>query len=409
MLRHRLWVMRVLLTAFAFPLAGCGETAGDAAPAGPPVVERDSAGLHIVENVTAAWTPGNAWQIDTVPSVTIGLDDGDPPYLFEHVVGAVRLSDGRIAVLDEGSSELRFYTPDGQYLSKIGRKGDGPGEFRRAEHIVRRGGDTLVIYDAGFGGISTVVGDHFVHHTRDNPDGVMKVIGYQNATERITPLADGSTIIHAMHRGEPPGEPGVVHRRMVGYFRIATDRKTADTLGWFEHGLPNLYLNMGGRPHYEVPLFAAHYDLAGNRDASTVYVTGGEDYEVRAISALGTTLIRRSDGLVVIPPDAKERARSQLRARKPSAWETRAQIDLLGEALPDPKYYPAISEIVVDSRNHLWARTPKGYDVFDPRGRWLGVLKVKGQAVDIGDDYVIVTTRDTMQIERVALYGLKRR
>ena len=42
-----------------------------------------------------------------------------------------QLSDGRVAVLDGESCELRFFGPDGVFLNRAGGMGEGPGEFRR--------------------------------------------------------------------------------------------------------------------------------------------------------------------------------------------------------------------------------------------------------------------------------------
>lgn len=88
------------------------------------------------------------WELAATPDLSIGVVDGMDEYQFHQVVGAVRLRDGRIAVMNAGSSQLRLYAPDGTFISSHGRAGDGPGEFRSATrlHLI---GDTLFVYDGG--------------------------------------------------------------------------------------------------------------------------------------------------------------------------------------------------------------------------------------------------------------------
>lgn len=43
------------------------------------------------------------------PEVTIGLLEGDDPYLLSGVTDATRLSDGRIVIADCSSGELRYF------------------------------------------------------------------------------------------------------------------------------------------------------------------------------------------------------------------------------------------------------------------------------------------------------------
>lgn len=58
----------------------------------------------------------------------------------------VRLADGRIAVANGASNEIRLFSRDGQFVQAFGRAGSGPGEFRRIIRLLRRG-DTLVGVD----------------------------------------------------------------------------------------------------------------------------------------------------------------------------------------------------------------------------------------------------------------------
>ena len=70
------------------------------------------------------------WTVGAEPSLSIGGADERFDYLVYGAVGASRLSDGRIVVAVQGSSQVKYFSPTGQHLRTTGREGDGPGEFR---------------------------------------------------------------------------------------------------------------------------------------------------------------------------------------------------------------------------------------------------------------------------------------
>jgi hypothetical protein len=61
------------------------------------------------------------------------------------VVGAVRLSDGRIVVADGLSREARYFDVGGEALQTVGGQGEGPGELRFLYSIDLIPGDTVVL------------------------------------------------------------------------------------------------------------------------------------------------------------------------------------------------------------------------------------------------------------------------
>lgn len=94
----------------------------------------------------AAQEQAPAWPIHEESALSIGVVDGDERYQMHQVVGAARLGNGNIAVMNSGSSQLRIYSPDGMFIAAHGRQGEGPGEFRQASrlHLI---GDTIFVYD----------------------------------------------------------------------------------------------------------------------------------------------------------------------------------------------------------------------------------------------------------------------
>lgn len=112
---------RLLAAIVAVALCACG---GDTSEAGVP-----------------------AWLVGTAPDVSIGVVEGDDPYLFESIVAAGWLPDGGIFVADAGASAIRVFDDSGRFATEMGRPGEGPGEFSYLQ-LAWVAGDTLVAYDA---------------------------------------------------------------------------------------------------------------------------------------------------------------------------------------------------------------------------------------------------------------------
>lgn len=122
-LRSRLAARRAALAMVVVPLAGssCG---ADEEPPG----ER-------------------GWRVASEPAVVIGAGI-DPEVPFDNIAAVVRLSDGRIVVADGGlDSRLSVFSPEGRYLGRLGREGDGPGEFRFIRSLQVGPNDSLYVFD----------------------------------------------------------------------------------------------------------------------------------------------------------------------------------------------------------------------------------------------------------------------
>lgn len=79
------------------------------------------------------------------PLLVIG-DDGDPDAEFVRIGTAFRTSSGAFAVVEVSGTDIRIFGPEGQFLRRLGRSGEGPGEFRRIAKLFASR-DTLFVYD----------------------------------------------------------------------------------------------------------------------------------------------------------------------------------------------------------------------------------------------------------------------
>lgn len=94
-------------------------------------------------------TPASStnWSLGNIPSVTIGVAEGDERYELSGASSSLRLADERIVIANSGTNELRVYDGTGQFVGSIGRKGEGPGEFIGALQMVALSESTFAVFD----------------------------------------------------------------------------------------------------------------------------------------------------------------------------------------------------------------------------------------------------------------------
>ncbi len=145
---RRLCGPRASPTGFALAVTTAVTGCGDVADAGATRVVADSAGVQIVTIRMPADSVIERWRHRGTPELSIGVNSGSSELELSEVIGAVRLPDGRIVVGNGGTNELRWYTPDGQWLFSTGGEGEGPGEFRSLDFLSLVGRDTIMVHDA---------------------------------------------------------------------------------------------------------------------------------------------------------------------------------------------------------------------------------------------------------------------
>jgi hypothetical protein len=135
----------LLSSLIAMVLGGC--SGGDDPLSGWDGVERDSAGITIVENFgTPLWGDEPLWTFHEV--LRIGTADGDPDYQFGSITGLAILSDLRVVVADRLAHNVRFFSAEGVFEQAVGREGDGPGELGSgAIMLARMPGDTVLVME----------------------------------------------------------------------------------------------------------------------------------------------------------------------------------------------------------------------------------------------------------------------
>jgi hypothetical protein len=121
--------------------------------------------------------------VSAKPTVTIGVEEGELEYEFAGVTGVRRLANGMIVVANTKPLELRLFDAKGKFVRRIGRSGNGPGEFRGDLRFAEAGADSIVVFVSGRArSIAFAV------------DGTL--LGETLYTGNITPMLASSTLSH---------------------------------------------------------------------------------------------------------------------------------------------------------------------------------------------------------------------
>ena len=379
-------------------LSGCnrGSSAGHAV--------RDSAGIRIVENERAAWTEATRWRVADTPSVDIGGGDSATASLLYPVITAHHLSDGRIAVVNTGTSEVRIFDGTGRHLSTVGRRGEGPGEFLSPWHITEIA-DSLVVVDIGRGYRYDVFAPNGAF-VRSFTTPVAKGV---EGTELIGWFADGTSLVRRHEYEARDPQVMTPTRSQVSLFRIGTDGSRLDSLGRF----PN-QTGIAGRMYFWGP--RAHEAV---RD-STVYHGPADRYEIREYSPQGKLrgIIRRS--IPNRPTTAQDIAafEEESRRREAEMGGSAERLAARQRRIGEPQYaptFPAYYYLKTDDSGNLWVQdySPwlgegRVWSVFDRAGVYLGDVEMpeRFRLFQIGDDFVLGRWLDADDVEHVRMYPI---
>ena len=396
------FLLAVLLPATS-TMAGCGRETDHV---GPTV--RDSAGIAIVENSAPLWAEGEGWKLSELPVLDIGVMEGEPENQFFQMAGAVLLRDGRLAVANSSSGEIRFFDESGRFLRATGGKGSGPGEFEGIFFLQRTLGDSLIAYDWQTRRVSVLSSDG--DFARSFEFTVLTTSGgFPILTE---PFPDGDLLL-ATDMFLASGETAEGARRdSAVYYIVDPSGATTTPLGSFPGGESYQVINgdtwVGG---------GLVFGKVGNAavSGSGFYYGSSDRWEIeyrKKDGALERILRLDRPNLPVTQGDIDRYITDRLARARP---ERRQVEETMFENMPFPEIMPAYADFHVDEDGNLWVgeyRRP-GDDqprwfVFDPEGALLGTVQTppRFRIFEIGSDYVLGRWADDMDVEHVRLYEL---
>jgi hypothetical protein len=148
------------------------------------------------------------------------------------------------------------------------------------------------------------------------------------------------------------------------------------------------------------------------------YYGSGDRFEIAMRDRTGALamLIRAAEPRRPVTSELMAALEAELADQLPQSTLRDAYRRLIAEA-PRPDSLPPYDRFVLDRTGALWVRqykmpgaTSLAWYVFDDAGRWLTKLELPGdfEVRDIGRDYLIAFLRDSLDVEIVRMYGLKR-
>ena len=426
-------LVAVLLTAIATAACDTASRSPDGGEQGFAV--RDSAGIEIVENHAPEHEAGRFWSIDPEPEFVLGgnvapdLEAGDSTHLIWLITGLARLVDGRVAVLSAGSNQLLLFEPSGALSRIIGRSGSGPGEFERASRLQYLPPDTLAVWQSWLGPTSYFDTAGVLLKTRSIDAGrVMAQRTGAHAESDMYPLPDGSFVLEVDRRDPDFDLPqGEVWRPPVEFIRFDHDYATHSFGIW--EGLESWHspdqVGIGA-----FPTFVRNARFATRPGFSWVYIANGDTNEIHQYALDGT--LRRIIRRTTLPGEVSPGAHGALLETLGRTFAAGSPDGFQGlfADVPKPDRHPAVGPMAVDAEGHLWVREwsdretglPDQWSVFDPDGRWLGVvpgepdLWLCNRTIPIkicwfGTDHFLTVRRDEDGldgIERIEGYRVRR-
>jgi len=334
---------------------------------------RDSAGVLVIDNTRPAWSDSERLLLAAKPHLVFG-NNTDSAYRFRQVRGVTLMTDGRIAVADGGSLQLRLFSPQGQLISVNAGKGIGPGQLLNMHFLRRLPGDTLAI-GAGYSTLALYSSTGQFARTMALPVGA--------SPAESNGIARELGVLPYIELEQVASQPMPPWLSAVGVFAAGDDR---------------FYAGFGDR--YAIRVYTAKGDLQSIiRRAWTPVPVTSDDWEHWVVE--WSKLWVKTTGA--------ERERDVQKVREE----------------PYADVLPAFSQFIVDRNGRLWVReahwqdaigagsltdtpaVPSNWSVFDVRGRWLGdvTMPIGFQPFEIGTDYVTGMLR-TDGVNQVVIYSL---
>jgi hypothetical protein len=399
------WVLamtsRLLLLSSGFMLAGVGGCSDLKQQHQTTVEVLDSAGVSIVHSRIGGDAPTCEVGDETM---RIGALDEDQGTTLFAVNGVALLSDGRIAVVNRGTSQIKLFSPDGHLINEFGRQGPGPGEFKNLWSVFVREGDTLV------------VGDYrpwrFSFFT---PDGVfLRMVELRPAViERpdfALPLASGDGFVMEEPSFEVQDE---MVDRVVPLWRYGEDGERSGSVGEF-------WLDRFGFLSKEIgyvgnPIFGARASFVHLRGDLFLYGTGRfQQLEVWSTRGDLQRIVRWDSRDREVGPGDADVWRRLRREEMESHFEITPEMEpviqaQIGEHIPVADLYPGHDRVVVSSEGVIWVQEfrrpldegPDHWWVFGPDGGFRCSVSLPQDlfVLAVGTDRIFALTRDDFDVE----------
>ncbi|HEX6369189.1 MAG TPA: hypothetical protein VF006_09670 [Longimicrobium sp.] len=336
------------------------------------------------------------WSVEPRPIIEIGAGEGEDA-LFR-VTSATRLPDGRIAVANAGTQQVKLFGANGAHLASLGRRGSGPGEFQ-VPMWVGSHADSILVWDAALERLT--VFDDAGRLARTTP---FPALG-GSFPSVIGTFADGSLLLASGTDHDAAARQEGAWRERMRLVRVSPAGRVIDTLATVPSQERYSYRSSDGMGLVVEDLPFGRRTVMDVTDDGVVLGTG-EEYRIRRIDAVGTeheVLHAPWTPHPVSPRDVEE---YWARMVTVGGRSDRAEAVAQRTRIPYPETLPPYESLVVGAGGELWigdAQPPEGWDdpdlwrIYSPEGAPLATIelpaRVRPQA--IGPDWILCTSLDS--------------
>ena len=410
------WSRRSFRGAALVALSGPAMLGAAGVSAQAPTV-LDSAGISIITSAVPGWAPGQEWTISERPIVSLGGPfEGEDLWM---VRGFVTTPDGLFAVLSSGHKEVRVFDASGQLVRALGREGGGPGEFSFPMSIALAPPDTILVMDRDAIEAFLLDGTILSSHRQLQ---VPNAFGPGKSARAVGVGPDRSMIAVVDWPYSMP-ELSEVFRPPEGVGFFPGPGEPPVFVGLFGGALQE-FVDIGGREDWVLMSPFPRMTLSGLGPSKElrVFAADNDSYEVQLFDSDGALrrIIRREISPVSVQDDWVD---AWIEAQREMSWVVGQlrQLELAWREMTVPETLPAFDAVTFDSEGCLWVTRavavpgdPVVFDVFDPRGRYLGEVKGPSGVQSTTRPYVtrdllMVLSVHALGVERVHVYSLDRK
>jgi hypothetical protein len=338
------------------------------------------------------------------PVLDLAAVDETGAVRFELAVGAIRRSDGSLLVADGASQAIRHFSAAGEPLGRVGRRGNGPGEFIGMISISSCGGDSAVVWDWQR--------RQFTVLRPDRSLGAQRHVDWPGRSiNGVACGSGGSVIVLAV----PPTQ--------------VAEWRDGRSLAWLG------VADTGGRVHRELAEVPYHTVRASQQLGSivlkhaavTTFAVGRDEVYVGSAAGpvvMSIPLMAGNSRQLVLPPlprrDAADAdlvaAWDQLNPRPGPGIRERTLAELRKVPMP-PRHLPPYSQVLADREGGLVVVTSMPWDSFTSieflsvAGASLGKSRVpyRLKLTDVGREYVVGLHEDDAGEQHVLVFRTLRR
>ncbi len=263
--------------------------------------------------------------------------------------------DGNIYVYDQADALIKVYSPNGDYLRKIGGKGQGPGEIQRADGVTFGfTADSLLFFTEFFGGHPWI--------TIVELDGKLNRVIKPQVKEyfgisRAVSLAKGSFLVEFAFLGKPEKEKDYFyHRSLREIALLDAEGQILSRLKQTNHITRISYVHDGAdSPIPYTPMF-----LWCPFDEKSILFSEGLETNIQVIDYSGK-LVRKIDTSLPKPEDVTGKDLDEWRKQRREMIQGR-----------DPDWWARFGKVIEKYKKSIYPHKPTIWEINrTPGGRFL--------------------------------------